>query len=284
MKKEILNLDPFFIQTYTFGYGIPLFLLPGWPYSGRIFQLLEPYLSDNFQITTIDLPNWIGLSRTVTSEKVHFEQYPELVKKVLEKIYPPDLAINIGGVSMGGTLALLASTLKPKVNIQKIIIQSSPFKGSYLTQDSAWGRWGSKGLKIGRFLPGLNQLMKVIYYLSCYQKILLKDHTVPQELVDTLEKGLRKVDPKGVTEFALEFLESDYSERMKKVPYPTLVVACEEDTTITPDSMKELNHLLPHSHYTELSDLDHYALAYHPRILVEPIKDFLLEDKQLATN
>lgn len=272
MTDAKIDLESAEIHTISFGRGKPLVLLPGFPFPASIFLLLEPYLAPNFAVTALDLPGWMGKSKFKSPNHQGIEGYVLLLKQVLDNLYPQE-AINLGGVSAGGTLALLLASRYPK-KVKKVVIQSSPYTGKsiehifkklvFLAQVAE---------KYPLLIPPMKQLYKVILFAKYQQdkfkikkngEIFLKSadsHNLEKEIIGSF--GNLDI---SAAHFGLEFLNSDFADEFRRISKEVVVVGCGKDDIVPTSLMKTLAfEILPKAQYIEMKNLSHVALAENPK-------------------
>lgn len=105
-QEQTVNLPNCTVNVTTYGKGQPLFLIPGWPFSSKIYLFLEPYLSKKYQVTSVDLPGWSGKSYFTKDSKYTVESYLNIIAQVINQVYGNKEKFILGGVSIGGTLSL----------------------------------------------------------------------------------------------------------------------------------------------------------------------------------
>jgi pimeloyl-ACP methyl ester carboxylesterase len=272
--EHIFDLSSARIHAIQYGdrRKTPLLLLPCWPMSGRIFLLLEPYLADRFHVTSIDLPGWMGRSTFVGGHKHCIMDYVQIVGDTIEAIYPHHKKIYLGGVSLGGTLALLV-TRHLRKRIRKVVIQSSPYNGFVLRK----GREQKYELaKRAQSLPILRKILKAYYkhYLITHYE-QYKDK-IGNDIIGEMQVDYEQMDPADVMGVAVDVCSLDLSRLCEQISNQVVVIGCGDETYVPPRWMQTLAYdILPHATYVEIPHADHYVLAENPRALGMIIREYL---------
>lgn len=275
ITERLIDIGYGEINTITFGQGKPLFLLPGWTYSAKIFTLLSPYLANNFQITAIDLPGWIGKSKLKLN---HYDvaSYTKVIVDSFKIIYQKERRlISLGGISVGGTLALLAGEhLQGKID--KIFLQSSPFKGEIIIRNR---KLKYTLLKNFAFLPRSDSFWKTCHKIGVILLFLRCRPSKEKEIkFELLKKGLEEyenLNPKAIMEFTKDFISSDFSQKIK-IKNRVIFVACQYDNLIPPKEIKNyLSKSFVDSIYCEAPLAHHYFLGENPKEFARIIKKYL---------
>jgi len=268
MTSEWYDLEYAVIHANSFGKGRPLFLLPGWACSStKVCGALEPYLADRYRVTSIDLPGWAGQSKFKTDGEAAVARYVEVVRDSLNAIYSDNTVVDIGGVSAGGTLALLAA-YDVGSKIGKIVVQSSPYEGFIICGSK---RLGAVLMNALRFAPCLKFVLRE-YYRGSYTWFAGKrgvDIDIDEALKDYegLQSGV-------VLDFARDLLHSSYSNLLRTVKNRVIVIGCEKDRVVPPEMMKKLSKdALPNAKYYEIEGGAHHILAENPQKLAQIIID-----------
>jgi len=120
-----VEIDGLHVTWLESGKGKDLIFIPGWMGSWSIYIELIAQLSKHYHVKILDLPGFSG--DTEASSKTHdLFFYVDFVNKLIDKIQTKPFFLM--GISLGGTVALLYSSLHPR-KIKKIVVQSSPYRG-----------------------------------------------------------------------------------------------------------------------------------------------------------
>ncbi len=266
MKQKKIKLKRAVINAYTAGAGKQLFLLPGWPFSGRSYLPLISILKDIYEVTTIDLPGWAGKSTLATTCNYKVKTYAEIISEFLERKYPQGTKINIGGVSMGGTLSLLTAQKNPK-KINKIIVQSSPWNGQKFKKVH---KIKTKLITRSKNSPSLQPLMKRVYKNWC---LLNHWNRGGRELKKLLLKDYKNLNPSAVITFADDFFKKNYEKVFKKIKKPVTAIGCTKDKYVSSEQMNFLSaKILSKAKYYEVP-YSHFFLVENPKLMADIIKE-----------
>jgi pimeloyl-ACP methyl ester carboxylesterase len=268
-------IDTFFDLPYarihitSFGRGKPLLLLPPWPFTGRMYALLAPYIADEYSVTALDFPSWAGRSKYNYNPKSYsVSQYVKLVVDSIDILYPHNNHIAIGGISIGGTVALLATYFYPS-KIDTVLPICSPYEGTFMLKDY---KVKPKLMSIARRFTPLGIALKKYYVMQLqgYKKRL------PEKMVHELKKDYKNLHPKAALDFALDFFHADYSDIFKNVNSDVTVVGCRKDKFIHPHITKTLaNTILPRATYVEVQSASHYLITENTQKLAEIITHYV---------
>jgi len=268
MKSKKIKLKNCLINTYHGGKGKPLFLIPGWPFSGRIYFPLIKYLADDYQVTTLDLPGWAGNSKLKADFDFQINSYVELILVTLKKIYSDEVKISLGGVSIGGTLALLAAYHQPEL-AKNLVIHSSPwngidFKKKHKIQSQLISKFKNKS--------SIDPLLKRVYKGLC---LISHRKRSNKKLRHLLLKDYKNLNPYAVMTFADNFFNSDFKNQLKQIKIPVLAVGSTKDQYISCHQVKHLSqNILPQSKYFRVP-YSHYFVIENPKMLADIIKNNL---------
>ncbi|MEA3357383.1 MAG: alpha/beta fold hydrolase [Patescibacteria group bacterium] len=243
------------IHTITYGKGKPLLLIPAWPYSGRIYLVLKELLENHFKVTSLDLPGWSGESHFTKDTEPTVDTYIKIVRDTIHTIYPDNDSTSIGGVSFGGSLALLAS-LDKTINIKKVIAISSPYNGSSII--NAAPILSSILCKTCENGVGFTPLM-VIHGVA---SLLLHTRHISNDLRVRLSKDYLALSPQTVGNFAYDFFRQDFETQLNSLTNETVIVGATNDHLVPSRTLKKLaEEVIPKAKYYEMDGANHSALA-----------------------
>jgi pimeloyl-ACP methyl ester carboxylesterase len=270
LTEKKYNIGYAIINTISFGNGDKnLVLLPGWPLSSRIYQVLEKYLSDDYKVVGIDLPGWSGNSEFKIKFGFKVKDHLKIIRDSLDTIFPEENRINVGGVSVGGTLAILTA-YDYSEKIGKVFVQSAPYQGKYLTKTH---KFETFFMNCARFVPGLASILKIFYMGPKFLEYKNNKYVIDENLGNQLNEEFKKLDSKCVLDFATDFFNNDYSEIFSKVPNEVIVVGCKKDNLVPSKMGLSLSNILPNSKYYEVEDGDHYLVAKKPEEIAKIIRE-----------
>ncbi len=251
------------VYTRSFGSGYPVLLLPGWPLSSAIFELLRPYA--DYELTSFDFPGWAGKSTgTITPD---INSLVEFTNKFIDKKGYDKLCI--GGISIGGTIALLTAFDNNKV--EKVFVQSSPYNGSYFRKHF---KPQVKLIDIARDHKMLASLLKLAYLLPKEISAIKARTNVQKELKKVVRDDMKNMNTNHVLEFAYRFFNSDFEEHMKKVEQESLIVGCKKDKRVPSNVSRKLSEILPKSKF-KLVEGTHSYLLENPKEFSEILSKFV---------
>lgn len=253
----------------SFGEGKLIFLLPGWPLSGRIFEVLKPHCPPGYRIVSLDLPGWAGESEFIGHRKASVTNYLSVVQGAYEALVKKEgNPVLVGGISAGGILSLLLSLEYPD-SVKKIFVQSSPFRADCIIYR------GGKLLPLAsrvRDLPLGKTLVRVVYVgitLSGYFKF--KDRFGP-DLREGLQSDFRNLNFDCALDFALDFHTQDFSSRFEIIKQAVTVIGCQEDGTVSFECMKKLaEEILPRAEVVSVPNVGHSFLVEEPELFMKEL-------------
>lgn len=266
--NDFVTLKNARVRLLRYGEGKPLLLLPGWPFSSTIYSILEPFLKDEYEVTCIDLPGWCGNSTFKKNQQCRVQDYLRIIHECIEKVYKHDELIDVGGISIGGTLALLLSSQRE--NIKNVFVQSSPYRGDYFIENRSFKTRLMEEASTSIVLGNLLKYFYRVQHMRTYRK---NKRNLSKTTIDEILSEYSKLIPRCVLEFACDFFHSDYSQNLKQITNKVYIAACQSDTFVSTQFMRELADLLPNSVYLEIPGVSHYFIAEDPKRFAELFLD-----------
>ena len=126
-KSGYIYIDGTRVRKRTIGEGTKkIIMIPGWPFSSTIYLLLTDVIRD-VQIISFDLPGWSGQTTVTTKVLPSFNTYLALCDKITKQLMVKEGPCFIGGVSVGGLMALMLCKTNP--NFKGCFVQSPACNG-----------------------------------------------------------------------------------------------------------------------------------------------------------
>ncbi len=251
------------IKATSWGKGEPLFLIPGWPFSSKLYLFLKPYLSQKYRVTCIDLPGWSGNSSFKGRQNGHkVEDYLDIIENCIKAIYPNEKTISIGGTSAGGTLSLLLSK-RLGSKVKDIIAISTPSGGSAIRK---LHRVETSLMDFAFKFPSFGYFLMVVYALGKARVIKNNRSTIGRTLFKQFASDFIRIKPKSAIEFAVDFFGSEYESQFKDIKNKVVVIGNKKDNAVPPEMVRRLGEkILPNADYYELSNGTHASVVEYPK-------------------
>lgn len=264
VEERLVDLGYAQIQCYLFGNGKrQLFMLPGWPFSGQIYLLMQHYLEKKFRVVTCDFPGWSGKSKFVGEGEYSVLGYTKIATDVFGCFFGGQKNITIVGCSVGGVIALLCAQ-KVHHQVKRLIMQAPPFNGTEFCKDK---KVRPILIQLGLHIPPLATLLKT-YYKYYAKYIIANKNNAPininKELIAKLEDSYRNLLPKATLQFAVDFFGFDaYRLIDQSLVGKISVVVGKEDCHVPPSSILKLLTLTQAKLFT-IENSDHFLPGQKP--------------------
>jgi len=243
-------------------------MLPGWPYPSDIFRLLEDCI-DGYEIISFDFPYWAGRTCCTGEFAGGFDEYRHFVLATLSYLRQTIGKFYLGGVSVGGLLAIL-SYQELGDCVRGCFVQSPALNGAQIA--SAHPR-ELKAMSFGVKIPLFGTFLKW-FYLASYLLISQKTTThVSKGIKTSIYKGFKTMDARCVLCFAFDFFTNQYLT--VPVHRPVTVLGCTQDTAVKIDDLKiNIRMYLKSCSLIEVVG-KHYFLLQDPEQFSIQLKNFL---------
>lgn len=229
--------------TYGNEKGKNVILLHGWGQNISMMKPIGDNISDDYNVTIVDLPGFGSSSEPTYIWKV--DDYVECINKLLKelKIKKPIMI----GHSFGGKITLLYASI---YETEKIILFGSPYT-------------------------------KEIQKLSTKTKVLKSLKKVP--LINKLEgfakKHIGSTDYKNSSEIMrkvlVETVNYDITENVKKIKVPTILIWGTNDEAVSIELGRILSNLIKDCGLIEYDGCSHYAYLERIDQTINIIKSFI---------
>ncbi|WP_232366367.1 pimeloyl-ACP methyl ester esterase BioH [Salinimonas sediminis] len=252
------------LYTRTDGTGIDLVLLHGWGMNSGVFSEFVPLLSNDFRVTTIDLPGF-GENHQQVPAPYTVAALADMIGQVL-----PQRCI-IAGWSLGGLVAQQLAVDKPDQITGLITLASTP-------RFIAGGGWpGIAADLLSQFEEELcRDYHKTLERFLAIQA--MGSETARQDIKTIKRQVTAYPNPSQVAlAAALKLLsEEDLRTTIGRISQPTLRVYGRLDSLVPTSAIDMVCALQPASDAVVLSKAAHAPFISHPNQSAEIIRQFIL--------
>lgn len=253
------------------GAGTPFVLIHGFPFTGRMWA---GQLDTLFKDTRVLVPDLPGFGDSPASERAAtVESYAEDCFAILDALDIMEPAV-IGGLSMGGYIALAAARLMP-LRIRGLILASTRAGA-----DSAEGK-ANRDKTIAQVREGGASVVAD----AMYPKFLSPDHYTSQPVVaQELKDIMQGATPEGVIG-ALGAMRDrpDSTEMLRDLHMPVLIIHGKDDQVIPPSEAEAMAKAIPHSDLHLIDKAGHLPNLEQPEEFNRIVAKFLAKLPAPAT-
>lgn len=171
---------------------------------------------------------------------------------------------HIIGISMGGTIALHQTLIKPAL-VDSLILTNT------------FAKLRPKKVRTWFFYVYRLVLMH-LFGMQSQAKFVAKKLFPKPEHVELREEFINEVcqaNPKGYRSTVRSFARYDLSAQIKKINVPTLIITGENDSVVPPEVQNELANQIPNSQHIIFPGAGHAVSVEHPKTYNKVILDFL---------
>lgn len=244
------------------GSGRPLLLIHGFPFSGRMWRAQLEELSANNQLIIPDLP---GFGKSPASPAPSVEQFATNCLAILEDLHISEKVI-LGGLSMGGYIALAAARLFPERLAALLLLSTRA------SADTAEGKAG-RDATIAKVREGGPSVVAE----GMYPKLL-----APATYNDLpfVAGELKQVMGDATTEGVIGALTAmrdrqDSVPHLKNISVPTLIIHGQEDAVIPPSEAQVMADAVPGSKLHLVAKAGHLPPMEQPTEFNRIVSEFL---------
>jgi sigma-B regulation protein RsbQ len=253
----------------VFGKGTqPMLFAHGFGCDQNMWRFVTPAFEEHYRIILFD---YVGSGKS-DLQAYSPERYATLegyTGDVLDICAELDLRdVIFVGHSVSTVVGMLASIREPERFARLILVGPSP---RYINDPPAY---------VGGFdrsdIAGLLEVMEKNYigWANYLAPIVMKNGERP-ELTRELEESFCSTDPKIARLFAEATFLSDNRDDLPKVPVPSLIMQCSEDSIAPLEVGEYLHRHLPQSTLRLLRATGHCPHMSHPEETVQVIKEYL---------
>jgi len=247
------------------GTGPDMVLIHGWGLHGGIFSNLVTQLSDDYRVTTVDLP---GHGRSPeTDHNFDLDKTADVLAKLIGK---PAIWL---GWSLGGLVAMTLACRHAQMVNALVLVSTTP----RFVKSEDWPH-AMEPETLDGFAAGLSEDYKVT--LDRFLSLQAGKEKNSRELIRQLrEQVFVHGEPNPVTLAAgLNILrDTDLRSEIQKISQSSLVINGGRDRLTPPAAGKYLASNLAAGEYSLFEDAGHAAFLSHPQEFVERLKVFLDE-------
>lgn len=246
------------------GTGIPILLIHGFPFSGRMWSGQLESLSQKARVIVPDLPGFRASPIEPGNSTV--DQYARDCFSVLDSLDIMD-PVTIGGLSMGGYIALAATRLFP-LRIRGLMLISTRAGA-----DSPEGKAGRD-----KTVTQVKENGASVVAESMYPKLLASEtYQTNPTVADELKAIMKEATPEGVVAGLTAMRDRpDSTDLLVNLHMPVLIVHGKQDQVIPPSEAEAMAKAIPHN------ELHLIEKAGHLPNLEQPDEFNLIVNKFLA--
>jgi len=249
------------IAWHEQGAGKPLVLIHGFPLDSRIYEQQVAALSKKCRVIAPDLR---GFGQSKSEQPFTIESLADDVHELLKTLGL--LPCALGGLSMGGYIALAFAKKYPK-DLTQLILMDTRAEGD--TPEGKAGR--DKMIELAR-TSGAKAVADQML------PKMLTESTIKEngEPVRKIRQIMESQSPRTI-ENALVALRDreDYSTSLESISAPTLIIVGSQDTLTPPKMSQTLNEKIPKSALIQIPGAGHVSTMEKPNEVTAAIDGFL---------
>ena len=229
----------------------------------RMWDELIPYLLPYFSILQYDTRG-LGKSEVTTGPyKIDL-----LGQDVIDLMDELEIAsAYFCGLSMGGLIGQWLAIHKPD-RIKKVILSNTAAK---IGDDARWNGRIETVSKSG-LIELANEMMDRWFTPSFHQNHIHR--------VNEIKTMFLQSDPMGYCNCCAAIRDADFSNELKNISIPTLIIAGNEDPVTTVEHAEYLNKNIPHAQL-KVFQARHLSATELPEVFAKAIIDFIVGDKTI---
>jgi pimeloyl-ACP methyl ester carboxylesterase len=223
------------LQYEKRGSGLPLLLIHGFPFSGQMWKGQLDALSNSANVIVPDLPGF-GAS-PAASGSTTVDQYAQDCLAVIDSLGIMEPFV-LGGLSMGGYIALAAARLMP-LRLKGLILISTRAGA-----DSEEGKANRD-----KTIANVKENGASVVSEAMYPKLLSPEtYKNKPEVAEQLKDIMKGATPEGVIA-ALSAMRDrpDSTELLSDLHMPVLIIHGKDDQVIPPSEAEAMNKAIPQS-------------------------------------
>ena len=245
------------------GAGIPLLLIHGFPFYGRMWSGQLDSLSGIAQVLVPDLPGFGDSPTGLGAPSV--DQYAEDCLAVLDALDIMEPVV-IGGLSMGGYIALAAARFFP-LRVRGLILCSTRAGA-----DSAEGKAGRD-----KTIAQVKESGTSVVTESMYPKLFSPEtYETKPEVAAELKEIMKGATVEGVVAALTAMRDRpDSTSLLSKLHMPTLIIHGKDDQVIPPAEAEAMAKAIPHNDLHIIDQAGHLPNLEQPEEFDRVVKKFL---------
>jgi len=235
------------------GEGVPLVLIHGFPFDRHLWMDQVAVLGDHCRVITPDLR---GFGKSSSPEETYtMSQYAADIVALLD-LLSIEKAI-IGGLSMGGYIALAIAECFPERISGLILSNTHPAKDTFAQRQKRINIAEKTNYDGTEFLIS-DMLEKVICRKTLEEK---------PDVVEYVQQMMRRQPASGIRGAQRGMADrKDRTHILSETHVPTLVIAGKDDMLIPLIESENMVNELPHGHLEVISDAGHLPNLEQPEI------------------
>ncbi|MCL5428602.1 MAG: alpha/beta hydrolase [Chloroflexi bacterium] len=259
----IANKATFKLHFEERGRGLPLLLIHGFPFSGRMWAGQLESLSKSARVLAPDLPGFGDSPARQGAASV--DQYAEDCLSVLDALHIMDPVV-IGGLSMGGYIALAAARLFP-LRVSGLILAST--RAGADTAESKTTR--------DKTIAQVKESGASVVAESMYPKLLSSDTYKDQPAVaNELKAIMRTATSEGVIAALAAMRDRlDSTDLLPNLHMPVLIIHGKDDRVIPPAEAEGMAKAIPNNALHLIDKAGHLPNLEQPEEFNRSVTKFL---------
>ncbi len=244
------------------GAGIPLLLIHGFPFYGRMWSGQLDSLSGVARVLVPDLP---GFGDSPVMGAPSMDQYAEDCLAVLDALDIME-PIVIGGLSMGGYIAFAAARLFP-LRVRGLILCSTRAGA-----DSAQGKTGRD-----KTIAQVKESGTSVVTEGMYPKLLSpENYEAKPDVAADLKQIMKGATAEGVIAALTAMRDRpDSTAMLADLHIPTLIIHGKDDQVIPPAEAEAMAKAIPHNDLHIIDQAGHLPNLEQPEEFDRVVKKFL---------
>jgi pimeloyl-ACP methyl ester carboxylesterase len=259
-SKEEITLTVHFEES---GAGIPILLIHGFPFYGRLWSGQLESLSGIARVLVPDLPGFGDSPASLGAPSV--DQYAEDCLAVLDALNIMEPVV-IGGLSMGGYIALAAARLFP-LRVRGLILCSTR-SGADSTEAKA-GR--------DKTIAQVKESGTSVVTDGMYPKLLSPEtYQAKPAVAAELKEIMKGATVEGVLAALTAMRDRpDSTSLLPNLHMPTLIIHGKDDQVIPPTEAEAMAKAIPHNDLHIMDQAGHLPNLEQPEEFDRVVKKFL---------
>ncbi len=279
IKQRSVKVDNINVMLYESGIGkseTPLLLLHGGGLDSAIlsYGIIMPILGENFHVIAPDLPGYGGTDKP--DAPYTLEWYQEFLDELINVLGYNQ--IDLGGLSLGGGIALGYSLTHPK-KVRKLVL-IAPYG---LSNKIPYPQLTTWLLKHSNVYDSINKLMlsNKMFLKASLKKLLVNPNVLTDELVAKLmDVGRNGNSDRAFRTFQLSEVKNHglrtcYLNRLHELTMPVLLLTGKKDSFVPSKDVKRASAMISHSQLVELDDCGHWLPRDRSHEFVRALENFL---------
>ena len=264
-------MDDYLATRYhlqDFGTGTePLLFLHGFASNQNTWGWVTPAFTADYRIIQFDFVG-SGASDRSAYDPNRYDSLVGYANDVIDVCNRLELNnLTVIAHSVGGLIALLASTKQEGLFKKIIVIGASP---CYLEKDDYHGGFTEETIE-----AVLNMMEENFLGWASYLAPVALPASEGHEKTDFIEKNFRISDPEVTYNFFKVTMLSDYRSILSSIRTPTVILQCANDSFVPEEVAYFMHKQLPDSKLHILEAIGHYPHVSQPKETIAAIRTYL---------